>query len=338
MFKRKLFKRALPFILSVAMMFESLPATAMATESSGAEQMTETERQSEEGGEERSGSESEESAEAASTEERLSEESSGSESGSESEEAPTSEESSGSESGSESEASTPSGSETPSTSEEWSESGSESETPSTSEESSGSEHEDEREEIEQKEVDAEETVNKKYETEIRLFKNANNEDVKVDKVNGFTHILEGEGEAHKFSTEYTDPSQCGNFIEALKPYIKVFVDNESVDKDNLDKSIAERFEFEWKAEKDGAYTESVSGAPAKVGNYELTIKLPAIDKLCKETTTKVYVKIEQASLVLDLSGVTQNGKIFVKPGTTVEEFTKDITSKYELRYSNNPAG
>ena len=99
MFKRKLFKRALPFILSVAMMFESLPATAMATESSGAEQMTETERQSEEGGEERSGSGSEESAEAASTEERLSEESSGSESGSESEEAPTSEESSGSESG-----------------------------------------------------------------------------------------------------------------------------------------------------------------------------------------------------------------------------------------------
>ena len=241
MFKRKLFKRALPFILSVAMMFESLPATAMATESSGAEQMTETERQSEEGGEERS--ESEESEEAASTEERLSDEA-----------APTSEESSGSE------ASTPSESETPPTSEEWSESsgsGSESETPSTSEESSGSEHADEREEIEQKEVDAEETVNKKSETEIRLFKNANNEDVKVDKVNGFTHILEGEGEAHKFSTEYTDPSQCGNFIEALKPYIKVFVDNESVDKDNLDKSIAERFEFQWKAEKDGAYTESV---------------------------------------------------------------------------------
>ena len=117
MFKRKLFKRALPFILSVAMMFESLPATAMATESSGAEQMTETERQSEEGGEERSGSE--ESAEAASTEERLSEESSGSESGSESE--------------------------TPSTSE--------AETESVPEEVS----EKETEEIAQKEVEAEET-------------------------------------------------------------------------------------------------------------------------------------------------------------------------------------
>ncbi len=33
MFKRKLFKRALPIILSVAMIFQSMPATALAAES-----------------------------------------------------------------------------------------------------------------------------------------------------------------------------------------------------------------------------------------------------------------------------------------------------------------
>ncbi len=32
MFKRKLFKRALPVILSVAMIFQSMPATALAAE------------------------------------------------------------------------------------------------------------------------------------------------------------------------------------------------------------------------------------------------------------------------------------------------------------------
>lgn len=349
MFKRKLFKRALPFILSVAMMFESLPATAMATESSGAEQMTETERQSEEGGEERSGSGSEESAEAASTEERLSEEASGNESGSESEEAPTSEESSGSESGSESEASTPSGSETPSTSEEWSESGSESETPSTSEESSGSEHEDEREEIEQKEVDAEETVNKKYETEIKISDNLG---VNANKFGGdveFERVLEGENAGYKFAAEYKDFVNLGaELVDALKGkdtttgknIIEIRVDDEVLEKDNLDHSIVERLEFTWKgrkadstAEGAEAYTEAIT-TPTDAGRYMLTVTLPEITDLCQKRSVNIFVEIRPAKIGLGFDSMMSGGKLNVKPGTTIEKFVQQVTEDYNLRYTN----
>ena len=332
MFKRKLFKRALPFILSVAMMFESLPATAMATESSGAEQMTETERQSEEGGEERSGSGSEESAEAASTEERLSEESSGSESGSESEEAPTSEESSGSESGSESEASTPSGSETPSTSEEWSESGSESETPSTSEESSGSEHEDEREEIEQKEVDAEETANP---AKLDL-----NDEVGVgdNKIAGFTRVY---GELPlTFTTEYGRNEGCGKFQEDLKGYIDILVDDEKVHD-----TAKANFSFKWTgkkkdaAEGTDAYTEAVDGVPVNVGEYKLHITLAEEKDIWTEASMDVYVKIQPAELELVLDKTDANNNkvsIFkIDPGKTVKDLKDQITKDYDLKYEDN---
>ncbi len=308
MFKRKLFKRALPFILSVAMMFESLPATAMATESSGAEQMTETERQSEEGGEERSGSGSEESAEAASTEERLSEESSGSESGSESE------------------ASTPSGSETPSTSEEWSEwseSGSESETPSTSEESSGSEHEDEREEIEQKEVDAEETANP---TKLDL-----NDEVGVgdNKIAGFTRVY---GELPlTFTTEYGRNEGCGKFQEDLKGYIDILVDDEKVHD-----TAKANFSFKWTgkkkdaAEGTDAYTEAVDGVPTNVGEYKLHITLAEEKDIWREASMDVYVKIQPAELELVLNDSTK-----IDPGKTVKDLKDQITKDYDLKYEDN---
>ena len=44
MFKRKLFKRALPVILSVAMIFQSMPATALAAENEMTEVVETTER------------------------------------------------------------------------------------------------------------------------------------------------------------------------------------------------------------------------------------------------------------------------------------------------------
>ena len=328
MFKRKLFKRALPFILSVAMMFESLPATAMATESSGAEQMTETDRQSEEGGEERSGSGSEESAEAASTEERLSEESSGSESGSESEEAPTSEEASGSESGSESEASTPSGSETPSTSEEWSESGSESETPSTSEAETESVPEDvsekETEEIAQKEVEAEET---KLVTKLELDDTVGVGDNKID---GFTRVY---GELPlTFTTEYGRNDGCGRFQEDIKKYIDIVVDDEE-----MHETAKANYAFKWTAKKAGAegadaYTEAVDGVPTNVGEYKLHISLAAEKDTWSEASMDVYVKIELAELELVL-----NKSLEIDPGKTVKELKDQITKDYDLKYEDGEA-
>lgn len=305
MFKRKLFKRALPFILSVAMMFESLPATAMATESSGAEQMTETERQSEEGGEERSGSE--ESAEAASTEERLSEESSGSESGSESE------------------ASTPSGSETPSTSEEWSESGSESETPSTSEAETESVPEEvsekETEEIAQKEVEAEET---KLVTKLELDDTVGVGDKTID---GFTRVY---GELPlTFTTEYGRDKGCGEFQEGIKNYIDIVVDDEK-----MDETARANYAFKWTAKKAGAegadaYTEAVDGVPTNVGEYKLHISLAAEKDTWSEASMDVYVKIELAELELVL-----NKSLEIDPGKTVKELKDQITKDYDLKYED----
>ena len=318
MFKRKLFKRALPFILSVAMMFESLPATAMATESSGAEQMTETERQSEEGGEERSGSESEESAEAASTEERLSDEA-----------APTSEESS------ESEASTPSGSETPSTSEEWSESGSESETPSTSEESSGSEHADEREEIEQKEVDAEET---KLDTKL---------EIKQEAYAGINEIRDGAGniifqrdlskDDPTYTTQYNDPSKCGELQDKIEGNVTVVVNDQTINEEDLDPSMKLRFKYEWKGKKadttgtDDPYANNVDGFPKDAGEYRLRITVEAVDTLCKEAYIDVYVTINPADLTLDLD---TKECLNINPGKTVADLQKQITEEYVLKYKD----
>ena len=345
MFKRKLFKRALPFILSVAMMFESLPATAMATESSGAEQMTETERQSEEGGEERSGSEESAEAESGSEVESLRP---SDEAAPTSEATPTSEESESTDSKRSTESETPSTSEepsgseseTPSTSEgaSGSESGSESETPPTSEESSGSEQEDEREEIEQKEVDAEETANKKYETEIRIAENLGVGD--DNNIAGFERILEGEDSNFKFSAKYRNPSQCGALVEALKNNISVWVDDEKVEKDDLDQSITERLEFEWKAKKADstatgaeAYTETV-GTPIGVGDYMLTITLPAINELCEKKAINVFVKVDYAEIRLDLKEGSNDSLLRVDPGTTVGEFIDNIKNGYMLQYKN----
>lgn len=334
MFKRKLFKRALPFILSVAMMFESLPATAMATESSGAEQMTETETEagSEEGGEQGSESEEAESAEAEVKSEEAevtAESETKTEAPSEEAEAPSEEAEASSEVEAESKIEVESELKSSET-----ETSSEAETESVPEEVS----EKETEEIAQKEVDAEETANKKYDTEIRIKENLG---VGAENnIAGFERVLEGENSDFKFSGKYRNPSQCGALVQALKNSITVFVDDEKVDKDDLDQSITERFEFEWKAKKADstvsgaeAYTEAV-GTPTGVGDYMLTITLPEIKELCKKTTINVFVKVDYAEIRLDLKEGSNDSLLRVDPGTTVGEFIDNIKNGYMLQYKN----
>ena len=349
MFKRKLFKRALPFILSVAMMFESLPATAMATESSGAEQMTET---GEEGGEARSESErktvetdgSEPESEPVSASEAeaeslpKSEESSGNMSEPESGSEPKSEEKSELESKT---AETVESSNADASESSTTENTTEAESGSESEPGSESKSEDEEETvgIEEKEADAEETESTAtYATELTLKGLETLADINVDGVK-FNHILEGEKESYKFSTEYADPTKCGDFAEELRKYFEVDVDNLSVDKDQLHQTISEKLKFEWKAKATPEaedYTAAVTGAPKEVGDYELTAILPATDKICeKDITAKVYVKIEKAQIQLDMKEGTNTPLLNIDPGKTVADLKKQITDGYTLQYKNS---
>ena len=304
MFKRKLFKRALPFILSVAMMFESLPATAMATESSGAEQMTETETEagSEEGGEQ--GSESEE-AESAEVKAEVTAES-------ESKTEATSETEASSEVEAESKIEVESELKSSET-----ETSSEAETESVPEDVS----EKETEEIAQKEVEAEET---KLVTKLELDDTVGVGDNEID---GFTRVY---GELPlTFTTEYGRNDGCGRFQEDIKKYIDIVVDDEK-----MHDTAKANYAFKWTAKKAGAegadaYTEAVDGVPTNVGEYKLHISLAAEKDTWSEASMDVYVKIELAELELVL-----NKSLEIDPGKTVKDLKDQITKDYDLKYED----
>lgn len=302
MFKRKLFKRALPFILSVAMMFESLPATAMATESSGAEQMTETEAGSEEGGEQ--GSESEEAESAEVKAEVKSEEAEVTAESETKTEAPSEEAEASSEVESELKSSE-------------TETSSEAETESVPEDVS----EKETEEIAQKEVEAEET---KLVTKIELDDTVGVGDKTID---GFTRVY---GELPlTFTTEYGRNDGCGKFQEDIKKYIDIVVDDEK-----MHDTAKANYAFKWTAKKAGAegadaYTEAVDGVPTNVGEYKLHISLAAEKDTWSEASMDVYVKIELAELELVL-----NKSLEIDPGKTVKDLKDQITKDYDLKYED----
>ncbi len=312
MFKRKLFKRALPFILSVAMMFESLPATAMATESSGAEQMTETETEagSEEGGEQ--GSESEEAESAEVKAEVKSEEAEVTAESETKTEAPSEEAEASSEVEAESKIEVESELKSSET-----ETSSEAETESVPEDVS----EKETEEIAQKEVEAEET---KLVTKLELDDTVGVGDKTID---GFTRVY---GELPlTFTTEYGRNDGCGKFQEDIKKYIDIVVDDEK-----MHDTAKANYAFKWTAKKAGAegadaYTEAVDGVPTNVGEYKLHISLAAEKDTWSEASMDVYVKIELAELELVL-----NKSLEIDPGKTVKDLKDQITKDYDLKYED----
>ncbi len=312
MFKRKLFKRALPFILSVAMMFESLPATAMATESSGAEQMTETETEagSEEGGEQ--GSESEEAESAEVKAEVKSEEAEVTAESETKTEAPSEEAEASSEVEAESKIEVESELKSSET-----ETSSEAETESVPEDVS----EKETEEIAQKEVEAEEP---KLVTKLELDDTVGVGDKTID---GFTRVY---GELPlTFTTEYGRDKGCGEFQEGIKNYIDIVVDDEE-----MHETAKANYAFKWTAKKAGAegadaYTEAVDGVPTNVGEYKLHISLAAEKDTWSEASMDVYVKIELAELELVL-----NKSLEIDPGKTVKDLKDQITKDYDLKYED----
>lgn len=341
MFKRKLLKRALPIILSVAMAFETMPVTAFAAEygeigtveeavseesgtdgkNAGADSAAsgdgevQTEGGAEDAAEESGMPQETEPADAGASE-------TGTGAGSEAGPAGTGTSESGPESGSEK---GPAGAGTSETGTEAdSETGQAGAGTSESETETGIGTETEAEEGAAAEGETQSQPEDALTAKIVV------DDKKVDayamKDNGFTRILNEDGLV--FFTEYIDKSKCGEFQDAIKDWLAVEVGGEKID------TLKDRLTYTWvkKDESGGmADTPLVNAVPGDAGQYELTVSmdLTNLDKLCNklESDIKLSLTIEKADIELAFNCTTA-------PGKTAGELIDEINESYTIKYKN----
>ncbi|MDE7322652.1 MAG: hypothetical protein K2N73_07925 [Lachnospiraceae bacterium] len=309
MFRRKLFKHALlkhalPIILSVAMAFQSMPATALASESQTVEDAVLNENTQAHGAGEAAGNVPETDAEQDTAAETVT----GSESDTPvSDGKPESEEESGQQV-------------------EESDAG---EMLSTAVETAT---------VETAITDTENMVEiaAEDETPNQSEENAKNvakiivDDKKADAYaqtdNGFTRVL-GEKDLH-FCTEYVQDSKCSDFQQAVDSWIRVEVDGETID------TLKDRLTYSWvrKAEAEGETdTPLVNAFPKDAGDYVLTVSmdLSNLDGLCKklESDLTVSLTIEKADVGIVFDKTTA-------PGKTAAEFIDTVNKNYTVSYKD----
>lgn len=302
MFRRKLFKhafskRALPIILSVAMTFQSMPATALAAEDQAVEETVLNENAE-------TGSTAEDSVNA-----------------SESDTVGT-----GVESSDTADEDAPGGSDGQEASEE--ESGQNGEEPSAEDASSiSTETEDAGTDAAEKIAVEDETLSQEQETSAAKIVV---DDKKVDdyakKDNGFTRILSQQD--LRFFTEYVEESKCSQFQQAIGEWISIEVDGEKID------ALKDRLTYNWVRKAEGGEetdTPLINAFPKDAGEYELTISmdLTGVNGLCEklENDLKIYLTIEKADIELSFEKT-------VDPGRTVGEFIDAVNKDYEITYKN----
>lgn len=335
MFKRKLFKRALPIILSVAMIFQSMPATALAAESPAQETAADSETLDESTDTVNSDVSDDSASDASSSDENSSEDSASEDNASEDsaleEKAPA--EDNSEETSLEENASSESESEQGSSEEKGSEESSskeDSSTENTSEKSSSEEttapeetstvvqtdSTEEMEGVDQKEDTAKpaavlvdedklrsavEKSELHYDEETKTVFALYDADTKnpfKDILNGYYYDDEIEGDVYFFYVELDD-------------------------KGNLD--LTKQLHYTWK----DANNKDLSGVPNNAGTYALEIKLDAIDQVCKEAKTTLNFRIDPRGVMVDYSEIDQ-----IIPGTTVEDAIKAIQEDYQLNLTN----
>lgn len=335
MFKRKLFKRALPIILSVAMIFQSMPATALAAESPAQETAADSETLDESTDTVNSDVSKDSASDASSSDENSSEDSASESNASEDsaleEKAPAEdnseetslEENASSESESEQGSSEEKGSEEisskeDSSTENTSEEGSSEETTAPEETSTvvQTDSTEEMEGVDQKEDTAKpaavlvdedklrsavEKSELHYDEETKTVFALYDADTKnpfKDILNGYYYDDEIEGDVYFFYVELDD-------------------------KGNLD--LTKQLHYTWK----DADNKDLSGVPNNAGTYALEIKLDAIDQVCKEAKTTLNFRIDPCGVMVDYSEIDQ-----IIPGTTVEDAIKAIQEDYQLNLTN----
>lgn len=335
MFKRKLFKRALPIILSVAMIFQSMPATALAAESPAQETAADSETLDESTDTVNRDVSDDSASDASSSDENSSEDSASEDNASEDsaleEKAPA--EDNSEETSLEENASSESESEQGSSEEKGSEESSskeDSSTENTSEKSSSEEttapeetstvvqtdSTEEMEGVDQKEDTAKPAAVLVNEDKLRSAVEKSglhyDEETKTvfalydaDTKNPFKDILNG---------YYYDDE-----IEGDVYFFYVELD----DKGNLD--LTKQLHYTWK----DADNKDLSGVPKNAGTYALEIKLDAIDQVCKEAQTTLNFRIDQRNIMVNYDDVEP-----ITPGTTVADAIKAIQEDYQLNLTN----
>ena len=307
MFKRKLFKRALPVILSVAMIFQSMPATALAAENEMTEVVETTVEDS--GSESDAGDEAKEpaneepeapaaeqpeaSAPAEETKQEEADTTTVPEEVSASTEEPKQEETSAPvESTTQEETSAP--------------------VETTAPETTTAEEEASTEELLQKA----EGETAKLQTVIKI--NDNSLDYYLNE-SGFTRN-QSASEGYEYTTTYQESSRFGSVKSSVERAVTVQVDGE--DKAALREDPYLKLQYQ--SEKDGSYTD-MDGLPTNAGKYRLRVYVNAVPELCGDAEEFVYFEITKAELKLNITGL-----VTVQPGTAISDFKKDVSENYKL--------
>ncbi len=310
MFKRKLFKRALPVILSVAMIFQSMPATALAAENEMTEVVETTVEDS--GSESDAGDEAKEPA-------------------NEEPEAPAAEQpeaSAPAEETKQEEADTPATTTVP---EEVSAS---TEEPKQEETSAPVESTTQEETSAPVETTAPETTTAEEEASTEeLLQKAEGETAKLQTVikindNSLDYYLNESGftrnqsasEGYEYTTTYQESSRFGSVKSSVERAVTVQVDGE--DKAALREDPYLKLQYQ--SEKDGSYTD-MDGLPTNAGKYRLRVYVNAVPELCGDAEEFVYFEITKAELKLNITGL-----VTVQPGTAISDFKKDVSENYKL--------
>ena len=299
MFKRKLFKRALPVILSVAMIFQSMPATALAAENEMTEVVETTVEDS--GSESDAGDEAKEPA-------------------NEEPEAPAAEQP---------EASTPAEetkqeeADTPATTTVPEEVSASTEEPKQEETSAPAESTTQEETSAPVETTAPETTTAEEEATDEELQQAEADEVaaakiivdeqklkrSLDELNGLRYedgVVSGSYDPDKkiFDKFVNDK------LKGSTEIISVKVGNEE------NANLKDNLTFKWvKEDKDLP----AGDTPKDTGSYRLVISLAAIDGLCSEATADIAFEIKQAELELNLDAVSRP-----EIDTTIADFEKDF--------------
>lgn len=311
MFRRKQFKRALskhvlPAILSVAMAFQSMPATALASESQAVEE-TALDENAEPDSVVDDASDGAQDDSAKTTD---NEESTGIENESDasvSDGQPQSEEASAQETEESAAGELLSDEETDAAETETTvEIAAEGETPTQTQTEEGT-------------TDAAADV-------ARIVLDDKKADAYAQADNGFTRVLAEKGLC--FVTEYAAESNISDFQQAAAGWIHVEVDGETVD------ALKGKLTYSWvkKAAAEGETdTQLVNAFPTDAGTYILTVSMDLSDLhgLCEkvESDLTIFLTIEKADIEIVFDKT-------VAPGKTVGEYLNTVNESYIVRYKD----
>lgn len=318
MFKRKLFKRALPVILSVAMIFQSMPATALAAENEMTEVVETTVEDS--GSESDAGDEAKEPANeepeapaaeqpeaSAPAEETKQEEESTPAESTVQDTADASTEEVGDQSGTNTSADNENQPETETPATEV--------TPDLRPNTDGEQEEATGEELQA--VGDSETPQAVVDTKIEVL---NLEDVLKEL--GF--VRQNDKTEPTYNRSYDEEEKFANVIDKVKEAAKIYVNDEP--KNDLEKDY---LTFEWRTV--GTDT-AMQGLPKDAGSYVLHLAVTPVEGVCGSASYDIYFNIEKAQLTLDLQDVNKN----VKTGSKVSDFKESVIEKSGLKLADAP--